>query len=209
MTMNYEKITVPRFAERLKGNMYKNVTAARRAIGKADWSPNDRQKAHQITNKHFGADASPVPTKSTNPVKQASQRQGGKDDAKTGSETPGPLVGKRDFGSDTPTNAEIIDLCGVANELVETIRKSAEVSMDARPVLTKGTNLLYGCLEIVAHALQGNALPKGGLTSTAKVVEQLGKRVTPQSFIAARKRSAAAENEEEERTANKSAAGGR
>jgi hypothetical protein len=53
--MNYEKLTVERFALRLQENAYKGLTGARRAIGKTDWSKKDKERAHELADKTFGA----------------------------------------------------------------------------------------------------------------------------------------------------------
>jgi hypothetical protein len=51
--MNYDPLTVARFGERLRANMYKNVTAARRAVGKANFSFAERENAYRLVNTHF------------------------------------------------------------------------------------------------------------------------------------------------------------
>lgn len=59
--MNYEKLTPERFTQKLKAGEYKILAGARRAIGKADWSSKEKEKAHEVATKHFGA--SPAPAK--------------------------------------------------------------------------------------------------------------------------------------------------
>lgn len=54
-TMNYEKLTVERFAVRLKEGAYKGLTGARRAIGKTDWTKKDKDRAHAFADSHFAA----------------------------------------------------------------------------------------------------------------------------------------------------------
>lgn len=49
--MNYEKMTLEKFAANLKEGRYKNLTGARRAIGKADWKETDRDKARAMAEK--------------------------------------------------------------------------------------------------------------------------------------------------------------
>lgn len=53
--MNYEKLTVERFEARLKNGDYKGLTGARRAIGKTDWSKKDKERAHELADKHFAS----------------------------------------------------------------------------------------------------------------------------------------------------------
>lgn len=53
--MNYEKLTLDKFADKLKAGDYKNLTGARRAIGKADWKEADKEKARSLAEKTFGA----------------------------------------------------------------------------------------------------------------------------------------------------------
>lgn len=63
--MNYEKLTVDRFAENLKEGKYKILTGARRAIGKTgSWSAKEKEKAHALANAHFNTHA-PLPTPAT------------------------------------------------------------------------------------------------------------------------------------------------
>jgi hypothetical protein len=55
IVMNYEKLTVDRFAANLKEGKYAALTGARRAIGKtSSWSAKDKEQAHVLANKHFG-----------------------------------------------------------------------------------------------------------------------------------------------------------
>jgi hypothetical protein len=63
-TMNYEKLTVERFAARLKENAYKGLTGARRAIGKTDWTKKDKERGHELANEFFG-DAPKAAAKAT------------------------------------------------------------------------------------------------------------------------------------------------
>lgn len=53
--MNYEKLTVERFAVRLKEGAYKGLTGARRAIGKTDWTKKEKDRAHELADSHFAA----------------------------------------------------------------------------------------------------------------------------------------------------------
>lgn len=71
--MNYEKLTVERFAASLKEGKYKDVTGARRAVGKmASWSDKDKDKGRELAAKHFGVDGAKKPaTKATAPKKVA------------------------------------------------------------------------------------------------------------------------------------------
>jgi hypothetical protein len=55
--MDYVKLTLARFRVRLMvENRYKNVTAARRAVGKASFGPIDRERAYRLVNLHFKAE---------------------------------------------------------------------------------------------------------------------------------------------------------
>ncbi len=57
----YEKLTLDRFKLSLKEGKYKNLTGARRAVGKVkSWTPKEREGAYELANKHFG-EASPAP----------------------------------------------------------------------------------------------------------------------------------------------------
>lgn len=68
--MNYEKITLAKFSERLAEGKYNSVAGARRAIGKTEWSEADKSKAQALVNKKFGVDASaPKATKSPKAAK--------------------------------------------------------------------------------------------------------------------------------------------
>lgn len=49
----YEKLTLPRFKTLMHGGKYKSLTAARRAIGKASWSPDERMDARQSAHAYF------------------------------------------------------------------------------------------------------------------------------------------------------------
>lgn len=52
----YEKLTLPRFKALMHGGKYKSLTAARRAIGKASWSSEERVEAHQSAHAYFQVD---------------------------------------------------------------------------------------------------------------------------------------------------------
>lgn len=62
--MNYEKLTVDRFALNLREGKYETLTGARRAIGKtSSWGSEEKEKAQKLANKHFNASDTPVPAK--------------------------------------------------------------------------------------------------------------------------------------------------
>lgn len=68
--MNYEKLTVERFAQGLKDGKYKAIAGARRAIGKVQgWSAKEKASANELANKHFGASASGTVPKTTGKTK--------------------------------------------------------------------------------------------------------------------------------------------
>lgn len=52
----YEKLTLARFRTLMQGGKYKSLTAARRAIGKASWSSEERMEARQSAHAHFQVD---------------------------------------------------------------------------------------------------------------------------------------------------------
>lgn len=203
MTMNYQKMNIASFQQRLKEGLYKGVTGARRAIGKADWGQAEREKAHAIVNKHFkvsAAEAGRAPrttaprvdgAKTTNQRTVASARA-----------TAGPTVSRSATTKAlTPkTNSEIVELCGTANELVETIRKSAEVSTPSRPVLDQAVNVLFSCLELVAGALKGSSDPAKA-AQIGRTVRELGHGVRPQSYISRRGEGDTEQNEESQSAA--------
>lgn len=201
MTMNYQKMTIPAFQERLKQNAYKGITGARRAIGKADWSPELREKAHLIANKHYKITDGGRPAKSS-----------GRQDGRARPSAPRAPAGavrtttadgvvsahsSRDRSGTPSTNAEIVDLCGTANELTETIRKSSEVAIEARPTLVKATELLFECLELVAGALKGDRGASGKAANLTRTLQNLGSQVRPQSHIHRRGEDPADQDEDE------------
>jgi hypothetical protein len=51
--MNYEKLTVDSFIANAQAGKYAGLTGARRAIGKANWSPKDKKRAAEFADKHF------------------------------------------------------------------------------------------------------------------------------------------------------------
>ena len=65
--MNYQKLTVEKFAENLSGGQYASLTGARRAIGKVqDWTKKQRESARVLADKHFsdgGTKAKPAAKK--------------------------------------------------------------------------------------------------------------------------------------------------
>lgn len=73
--MEYNKLTVANFKERLKADNYKNATGARRAIGKmSTWSDAEKASAHKLVNKHFGDDApAPVAKKTSKKRKKTAK----------------------------------------------------------------------------------------------------------------------------------------
>lgn len=52
--MNYEKLSPEKFAEKLKGKEYQDLTGARRAIGKASWAEAAKVTARTQAEKFFG-----------------------------------------------------------------------------------------------------------------------------------------------------------
>jgi hypothetical protein len=73
-TMNYERLTVDRFELNLKEGKYAGLTGARRAIGKANWTTKEREKAKEIANKFFdGGKPSVAKTKAPKPEKKAAK----------------------------------------------------------------------------------------------------------------------------------------
>jgi len=58
--MGYNKADLGSFKEKLYANEYKNITGARRAIGKCSgMTEDDKEKARSLANKHFGESAAP------------------------------------------------------------------------------------------------------------------------------------------------------
>jgi hypothetical protein len=53
--MHYEKLTVERFAIRLKEGAYKGLTGSRRAIGKTEWTKREKAQAHELADRHFAS----------------------------------------------------------------------------------------------------------------------------------------------------------
>jgi hypothetical protein len=52
--MNYEKLSIERFADNLKAGKYASRTGARRAIGKVDWTNKDKDKGRELVERYFG-----------------------------------------------------------------------------------------------------------------------------------------------------------
>jgi len=61
---NYSKLTPLSFKKKIKNGEYKNLTGARRALGKVkDWSEADNAAMQKFATRHFGAAPSPAPVK--------------------------------------------------------------------------------------------------------------------------------------------------
>lgn len=73
--MNYEKLTVERFAQNLKDGKYAGLTGSRRAIGKTDWNKSDRERAHDMANKHFAKSGAATKDKTAKPAKSAAAKK--------------------------------------------------------------------------------------------------------------------------------------
>lgn len=56
----YTKVTLETFKAKLKANGYDSATAARRAVGKASWSDDEKDSARKAIDKHFGAESAPA-----------------------------------------------------------------------------------------------------------------------------------------------------
>ncbi len=67
---SYDKLTLERFQENLNSGRYSTIAGARRAIGKADWTDKEKNKARALVDSHFTA-PSPVKTTKTRTKKQA------------------------------------------------------------------------------------------------------------------------------------------
>lgn len=55
--MSYEKLTLDKFVSALAGGKYGSPAGAKRAIGKADWTAKEKEKAKAFTDKHFSGGA--------------------------------------------------------------------------------------------------------------------------------------------------------
>ena len=73
---NYEKLTLDRFALNLKEGKYKNLTGARRAIGKTtSWTAKEKEKAQELAAKHFGDGAKPAKKAGPTKAKHAAPKK--------------------------------------------------------------------------------------------------------------------------------------
>jgi hypothetical protein len=191
MTMNYEKITVARFAERLKVNTYKSITAARRAIGKADWTEQERKKAHRINNQHFeslqarGLNINPSEAIGPPRVGQAKPQAKGSAGRKPLSMPPvaSSLTESTEPTPPPATNAEMIAICGTANELLQTLNKAREIDpKGAAETHLRACEWQAKCMQFLFGRLHGS-LEAPVSVSTEKRPRKLGNSVTPQTRI--------------------------
>lgn len=184
MTMNYQKMNLQSFQQRLREGVYKGITGARRAIGKADWDETEANKAYELANKHFKVKADAARTPRPAAARADSRAKGSRNPTATVTNHSSDSVTRADKPVQVSTNAELIELCGTANDLTETIRKAAEVHPPSRDVLEKAANVLFQCLEHVAGALKGRP---ASTRAVAKSVTQLtANAVKPQAHIGRR-----------------------
>jgi len=69
--MAYTKMTVADFKKKLNGGHYANPTGARRGVGKADLSDDEKAKCYKAIDKHFDVSAAPKAAKKTAKKKAA------------------------------------------------------------------------------------------------------------------------------------------
>lgn len=185
MTMNYEKITLQRFNERLKQNTYKNITAARRAIGKADWGEQERQKAHLLSNKFFNVSAAASGTSTKSASKSADTRplKGARttEVARLGMPVDPTERHVSPLDVTSMSAADVIAFFGVANESIETMRKSAEIDPSIRPSLVAANAWLGAVLQTVGFQLLGRIGVV--IASVAGKTKEVGRKVSPQSYV--------------------------
>jgi hypothetical protein len=74
--MQYEKLTFDRFKEALASGRYAEggVPGARRAVGKASFSAEEKEKAHKAINKHFEVEAAAPKATKAKPSKKAAKK---------------------------------------------------------------------------------------------------------------------------------------
>lgn len=97
MPKGYNKLDPADFRRKLKNGEYKDLTGAKRAIGKMQgWSEADRDKSRAAAAKHFGEEA-PAPAAKTSKKKASkkSAKKAVKKAAKKASPGPGPGRGRK------------------------------------------------------------------------------------------------------------------
>lgn len=73
--MNYEKLTPEKFKVNLKAGKYQHVAGARRAVGKADWTDEAREKCRALIDAQFGASATVKGPKTPKAVKSGATKE--------------------------------------------------------------------------------------------------------------------------------------
>lgn len=91
--MNYDKLTVERFKERLEAGDYSGLTGARRAIGKAGWTNKEKDRARALAEAHFGESGG---AKAKPAAKPAGEKSGKK---RAGGGTPKKAAARRGRGA--------------------------------------------------------------------------------------------------------------
>jgi hypothetical protein len=127
--MNYEKLTLARFTERLRDGKYAGLTGARRAIGKlTDWSQKEKDKALEVATKHF--ESGGASAKRAKPPGRPRAREVSSVEAVVQQEAPARAPASRTRSSqvvaDAPSREVHVTTQAELIETAETLRKGLE-----------------------------------------------------------------------------------
>jgi len=113
ITMAYERMTLATFSENLKAGKYDTATGARRAVGKSDWGPHDRQLAADAIGTYFGdGNKAAAPRSAKKTAKKVAKKAAAKPAAKAAPATK-RAVGRKPAATTTTvrgTHAQSIEL---------------------------------------------------------------------------------------------------
>jgi chemotaxis protein histidine kinase CheA len=174
----YTKLSPADFRKKLKNGGYKDLTGARRAIGKMqEWSEAERDKARNAAAKHFGEEA-PAPTKKkakkkaakkaakAKPAKKMPKKRAKKKAAKKPAKaSPGPGRGRKKKAAKKTTKASAPKKRASAKSGVD-VDARIESTRNAVQAYAEAVDVLKKC-QTQQHSVEA------GLKSAADGVTQL------------------------------------
>ncbi len=179
----YEKVTLAVFKRKLAEGQYKNLTGARRAIGRLDWTDDEKKKAQAMANKHFGEPApkqltkktpkakadKPAPKKATKSTKAAAKAEKPAKAAKAGK----PKKGGRPRGSRKQEESPSSDAARIqlANYKVGTVQQALTTMKQAKELGASEASIAQGA-RTAQEALVGIVQEVNNLTAGAPLSEE-------------------------------------
>lgn len=196
--MNYEKLTLERFQNRLENGSYAGLTGARRAVGKTDWSEAQKKRAYKLAEEHFASGgASKGGRQTAVPPKRGRGRAAVVEvvEESKGADVTAPVHTPRATKSSAArqTQADIIETVDRMREGLEALTRAAGLSEDVKPLMVAAAQSFKSALDMLslggmtaeqstaAHTASG--MPGQLLQVETRTYKVPTQQVVPQQFL--------------------------